>query len=157
MGNRYRSSFSNLLLKKGNYTAVAAQDVTEANSHKLCPRSFRPLILKPVLPVIMQQRQRSKVIILADSLHALNNHFAQSLACTHDVCRVDGLVRTDENEPFNIILKQATAVTNGPYQRHKIELIAILTDKFLLNGIGIVLVNVKDNELLRIMCCNLPA
>ena len=39
---------------------------------------------------------------------------------------------------------QATTVTNGPYQRHKIELIAILTDKFLLNGIGIVLVNVKD-------------
>ena len=64
------------------------------------------------------------------------------------------------NDVGTILVKnhvQATAVTNGPYQRHKIELIAILTDKFLLNGIGIVLVNVKDNELLRIMCCNLPA
>ena len=42
------------------------------------------------LCLIMQKRKQIQPVILADGIHALNNHFAQSFACPHNIGQIAG-------------------------------------------------------------------
>ena len=51
----------------------------------------------------MQKRKQIQPVILADGIHALNNHFAQSFACPHNIGRVDCLVSADKHKTLRTV------------------------------------------------------
>ena len=56
------------------------------------------LLLDAVFPMRKQHRQQILPATAADNIHALDNHFAQALTCTHDIGGVYGFIGTDQNE-----------------------------------------------------------
>jgi len=53
----------------------------------------------------MQQWQQIRSSTLADRIHTLYDHFTQSLTCSHDISRINGFVRTDQDKPLYSVLK----------------------------------------------------
>ena len=77
MRNRYRSACGYLLFKKWYYTAPAAENIAEADSHDLCFLLF------------LGKR--------------LNDHLRYFFSRTHNACRVHGFIRGDHNEPVDAV------------------------------------------------------
>ena len=176
VGDGHRTALCDLLLEERDDGAVGAEDVTEADRDEVGLR---------VLPV-----------------HHLDDHLTDTLRGTHDVRRVHGLIRGDQDEALHagvgcgtgglqgahdvvldrfvrthlheryvlmcgcmedhvrFILLHHTAdtvrVPAGADQGHEVQL-RVLHEELLLDAVGIVLVDVEDNELLRLVTCDLAA
>ena len=164
-----------LLLEQGDDGAVGAQDVAEADGHEL----------RLALPV-----------------HHLHHHLAQTLAGTHDVGGVHGLVGGDQHEPLDAVgrgglghlvgaedvvldglvgavlhqgdmlvgrgvedqlrsvgiqhIVHAGGVPDGADEGHQIQ-VGITPLELHLDVVGVVLVDVEDDELLGVGLGDLAA
>ena len=176
VGDGHRTALRDLLLEERDDGAVGAEDITEANRDEVGLR---------VLPV-----------------HHLDDHLTDPLRGTHDVRRVYGLIRGDQDEALHasvgcgtgglegahnvvldcfvrahlheryvlvrgcmedhirLILLHHTAdtvrVSAGADERHEVQL-RVLHEELLLDAVSIVLIDVEDDELLRLVACDLTA
>ncbi len=176
VGDGHRTALCDLLLEERDDGAVGAEDVTEADRDEVGLR---------VLPV-----------------HHLDDHLTDTLCGTHDVRRVHGLIRGDQDEAFHaslgcgtgglqgahdvildrfvrahlheryvlmcgcmedhvrLILLHHTAdtvgVPAGADEGHEVQL-RVLHEEFLLDAVRVVLIDVEDDELLRLVACDLTA
>ena len=174
VGDGHRTAFCDLLLEKRDDGAVRAEDVTETDRDEVGLR---------VLPV-----------------HHLDDHLTDALRGTHDVRRVHGLIRGDQDETLHagvgcgtgglqgahdvildrfvrahlheryvlmcgrmedhvrlVLLHHAAdtvRVPAGADEGHEVQL-RVLHEELLLDAVSIVLVNVEDDELLRLVACDL--
>lgn len=176
VGDGHRTTLRDLLLEERDDRAVGAEDVTEADRDEVGLR---------VLPV-----------------HHLYDHLTDTLRGTHDVRRVHGLIRGDQDEALHagvgcgtgglqgahdVVLDRfvrahlherhvlmcgrmenhvrlillhhaadAVRVPAGADEGHEVQL-RVLHEELLLDAVRIVLVNVEDDELLRLVACDLTA
>ena len=176
VGDGHWTAFCDLLLEERDDRAVGAEDVAEADRDEVGLR---------VLPV-----------------HHLDDHLTDTLRGPHDVRRVHGLIRGDQDEALHagvgcgtggfqgahdvvldrfvrahlherhvlmcgcmedhvrLVLLHHTAdavrVPAGADEGHEVQL-RVLHEELLLDAVSIVLVNVEDDELLRLVACDLTA
>ena len=204
--NRHRAALGNLLFEQRNDRTIAAQNVAETHSHKLCLERLADHCLRNTLLLVHLVGKEHRQIFCRAFFHrpikALNDHFAQALAGAHNVGGVDRLIGADQYEALTTIdhsrigsfictnyivfngftgtclhqrhmlmgccvvdyirpvcrkkAGQTAAIPHGTNQNLQIQL-RIIFLQFLLNVVGIVLINVKDNQLLGVVGCNLPA
>ena len=105
MCHRYRSALFDLALEYGNNRTVRAKNVAESNGHKLGFDIFEDLPVTGFIRVFssaMHIKLRDLICFscLDLGVEALDDHFAQTLARAHDICRIDSLVCTDEHKPL---------------------------------------------------------
>ena len=176
VGDGHRTALCDLLLEERDDGAVGAEDVTEADRDEVGLR---------VLPV-----------------HHLDDHLTDTLRGTHDVRRVHGLIRGDQDEALHagfsrgtgglqgahdvvldrfvraylheryvlmcsrmedhvrLVLLHHTAdtvgVPAGADEGHEVQL-WVLHEELLLDAVRVVLIDVEDDELLRLVACDLTA
>lgn len=176
VGDGHRTALRDLLLEERDDGAVGAEDVTEADRDEVGLR---------VLPV-----------------HHLYNHLTDTLRGTHDIRRVHGLIRGDQDEALHagvgcgtgglqgahdvildrfvrahlherhvlmcgrmedhvrLILLHHTAdtvgVPAGADEGHEVQL-RVLHEELLLDAVRVVLIDVEDNKLLRLVAGDLTA
>ena len=58
----------------------------------------RNLILEVFIHVCMKKWKDIHSACLADCIHTLDDHFAETFACAHDVGRIYCLIRTDQDK-----------------------------------------------------------
>ena len=105
MCNRNRTSCFNLFTEQWNNRTIAAQYITESDSYKLCLCCFKGfLYLYIYIFILCQMRKKLRDLICFSRLDLgikrLNDHFAQTLARAHDICRINSLIRTDQHKSF---------------------------------------------------------
>ena len=176
IGDGHRTALCDLLLEERDDGAVGAEDVTEAD--------------------------RDEVGLRVLSVHHLDDHLTDTLRGTHDVRRIHGLIRGDQDEALHagfscgtsglqgahdvildrfvrahlheryvlmcgrmedhvrLILLHHTAdtvgVPAGADEGHEVQL-RVLHDELLLDAVRVVLIDVEDDELLRLVACDLTA
>lgn len=176
IGDGHRTALRDLLLEERDDGAVGAEDVTEADSDEV---GFR------VLPV-----------------HHLDDHLTDTLRGPHDVRRVHGLIRGDQDEALHAGVSRGTGglecthdvvldgfvrahlherhvlmrscmedhvrpvllhhaadtvgVPAGADEGHEVQL-RVLHDKLLLDAVRVILIDVEDDKLLRLVACDLTA
>lgn len=176
VGDGHRTALCDLLLEERDDGAVGSENVTEADSDEVGLR---------VLPV-----------------HHLDDHLTDTLRGTHDVRRVHGLIRGDQDEALHAGVGRSTSGLQGAHdvvldrfvwahlheryvlvrgcmedhvrlvllhhaadtvrvpagadEGHEVQL-RVLHEKLLLDAVSIVLVNVEDDKLLRLVACDLTA
>ena len=57
-----------------------------------------------LIRMCMQEWQEIDSPALAYGIHTLDDHLAQTLACSHDIRRIDCFVRTDQYETLRSML-----------------------------------------------------
>ena len=107
-----RAAFFDLALEQRDHTSVAAENVSESYSYEFCAGScFRCMVctyicltfvvvkcIQGILSVSAKSWQPVGVSVVADHVHALDYHFAESFAGAHDVGRVYSLIGTDQHK-----------------------------------------------------------
>lgn len=176
VGDGHRTSLRDLLLEERDGGAVGAQDVTEADRDEVGLRVLPVHHLDDHLTDPLRGTHHVRWVhglIGGDQDEALHAGFGSGtggLEGAHDVV-LDCFVRAHLHQRYVlmrgcmedhvrlILLHHATdtvCVPAGADERHEVQL-RVLHDKFLLDAVSIVLVNVEDNELLRLVACDLPA
>lgn len=176
VGDGHRTALRDLLLEERDDGAVGAEDVTEAD--------------------------RDEVGLRVLSVHHLDDHLTDTLRGTHDVRRVHGLIRGDQDEALHagvgcgtgglerthdvvldrfvrahlherhvlmcgcmedhvrlVLLHHAAdtvRIPAGADEGHEVQL-RVLHDKLLLDAVRVILIDVEDDELLRLVACDLTA
>ena len=108
MGYRYRPALFDLLFEDRNDGTVGAQYISEAHRHKFrldvlehCSRA----VFVRILHALMGEE-------LGDVLHpaclnlivkGLDNHFAKSFACSHDIGRIHRLIRGNQHKALTAV------------------------------------------------------
>ena len=125
MGNRDRAAFFDLLFEDGNHRTVGAQDVAEAHSHEFGSDIPESILRDRIVRSDVGIKRRNLGCSAGFDLFVkrLDDHFAQTLAGTHDVDRIDRLVRADQDEAL-------TAVQHGGIGR------AVGAEGIILNGLA---------------------
>ena len=160
------------------------------------------MTLRRLVHMGVKERQQIDSAFFANSIHALEHHFTEALACAHDVGGVDSLICTDQHESFRSVFQCGISgfictyhivldrlVGTGLHQRHmlvgrrmiddirfivfehpvdasavphrtdqynKVQF-RIFSPEFLFDIIGIVLIDIKDDQLSRFMSGDLSA
>ena len=207
MGHGHGAALLNLAAEQGDDGAVGAQDVAEADRHKLgpdIPEDGAGAVLVRVFDAYMGKKLGNfrGPARLDHGVEGLNDHLTQALAGAHDVGGVHGLVRGDQHEALAAVnhggvggfigadgvvldgfagavlheghvlmgrgviddlgpvgiedLEDAPAVPHGADQGHQVQL-WILPLQLQLNLVGVVFIDIKDDQLLRIVGGDLPA
>ena len=117
----HRSARLYLFLEERYYRTVASEDISEAHCSILCMRAdafffrCRALlcggsqlndfgVLTLLVHMCVELREHIHSVVLADDVHALNDHLTESLAGPHYIGRVDCLVRAYEHESVRAVL-----------------------------------------------------
>ena len=90
-----------LLLEERDDGAIGAEDVAETDRDE-----FRPagrLDVRHGDIVVVEERKLRNAAFLRVFVQCLDNHFAEAFGGAHDVGRIDGFVRRDEQEAFRAV------------------------------------------------------
>ena len=207
VGHGNRAALGDLLLKEGDHGTVGTQDIPEADGDELgshIPESSAEG-LAPVGLIAQVGEELGQLVGTAGldlRIKGLNNHLAEALRSAHDIRRVHGLVRGDQDKaltamhhggvggligPEGVVLdrlagavlhegnmlmgrsvidnlrmklrkhlEHSSAVADRADQGHEVQVrIGIL--QLILDIIGVVLIDVKNNQLLWMVCRDLSA
>ena len=176
VGDGHRTAFCDLLLEERDDGAVGAEDVTEADRDEVGLRVLPVHHLDDHLTDALRGThdvRRVHSLICGDqdeTLHAGVGRGTGSLQGTHDVV-LDCFVRAHLHERYvlmcgcmedhvRLVLLHHAAdtvrVPAGADEGHEVQL-RVLHEELLLDAVRIVLVNVEDDELLRLVACDLTA
>ena len=176
VGDGHRTALRDLLLEERDDGAVGAEDVTEADRDEVGLRVLPVHHLDDHLTDPLRGThdvRRVHGLIGGDqdeALHAGVGCGTGGLEGAHDVV-LDRFVRAHLHERYVLMRRRmedhvrlillhhaadAVRVPAGADERHEVQL-RVLHDKFLLDTVSIVLVNVEDDELLRLVACDLTA
>ena len=206
VGHGDGAAFFNLLFEDRNDGAVGAQDVAEADGYEFGFDIFRfgACLVVDMLTVLMGEDLGNLICFsfLDFLVEGLDDHLTQALAGAHDVGRVDGLVRGDQDKALaamdhgcvgglvsadGVVLdrfagtvlhegdmlmrcgviydfgpvgfedfKDPAAVPDGADEGFQVE-VGVFLFQLQLDAVGIVLVNIEDDQLFWFVCGNLPA
>ena len=102
MSHRDRSSRFNLLFKQWDYRTIASQYISKTDCHKLCLDIFREFLLHHcsvfIICMGIQNRQLFRCPLFDHTIKGLDDHLAQTLARSHNIRRIDRLIRADQNK-----------------------------------------------------------
>ena len=204
MSHRDRSSRFNLLFKQWDYRTIASQYISKADCHKLCLDIFREFLLHHcsvfIICMGIQNRQLFRCPLFDHTIKGLDDHLAQTLARSHNIRRIDRLIRADQNKSLAAVHHRrigrlirsdrivfdgfawavfhqwhmfmsscmvhhlwpirrkyridSSGIPNGTNQDHQIQ-IRVFLFQFLLNIICIVFINIKHDQLFRLIRCDL--
>ena len=202
-----RAAVRNLLFEQGDDGAVGAQDIAEADGHKLrfhvAEDIAGAVLVRALLADVGEDLGDFSGIAGFDlRVEGLDDHLAQALGGAHDVGGVDGLVCRDEDKALAAVhhggvgrfvgadgvvldglagavlhegdvlvrrgmvddvgavgfkdIEHAAAVTHGADEGDEVE-IRVLLFQLELNGVGVVFVDIEDDEHFRPVGGHLPA
>ena len=176
VGDGHRTALRDLLLEERDDRAVGAEDVTEADRDEVGLRVLPVHHLDDHLTDPLRGThhvRRVHGLIGGDQDEALHTGFSRGtggLQGAHDVV-LDRFVRAYLHERYvlmcsrmedhvRLVLLHHTAdtvgVPAGADEGHEVQL-RVLHEELLLDAVSIVLVNVEDDELLRLVACDLTA
>ena len=176
VGDGHWTALRDLLLEERDDRAVRAEDVTEADRDEVGLRVLPVHHLDDHLTDTLRGThdvRRVHGLIGGDQNEALHTSFGcgtGGLQSAHDVV-LDRFVRAHLHEWYVLVCSRmedhvrlvllhhaadTVRVPAGADERHEVQL-RMLHDKFLLDTVSIVLVDVEDDELLRLVTCDLAA
>ena len=176
IGDGHRTALCDLLLEERDDGAVGAEDVTEADRDEVGLRALPVHHLDDHLTDTLRGThdvRRVHGLIGGDqdeALHAGVGRGTGGLEGAHDVI-LDRFVRAHLHERYvlmcgrvedhvRFVLLHHTAdtvgVSAGADEGHEVQL-RVLHDELLLDAVRVILVDVEDDELLRLVACDLTA
>ena len=107
MCNCDRTSCCNLLFKQRNYRSIASQHVSKTNCYKfgldICRKFLFYHCTVFIISMCIQNWQLFRCSVFDHTVKRLDDHLAKSLACSHNICRIDRLICTDQHKSLTAI------------------------------------------------------